>query len=389
MAIEASKKYDHIYSYDTAKGLKWFYRYQYKNYVGKRREKSKRGFNSEAEAYRAYLEVVTNVLDGDIKEVEYSNITVGEWLNIWFDSNKDEWAQSTVRQRHDAIKNKMIPLIGKYKLATLDKVTYKKMFIERLLTEKLSHTKSVHNRSTVQLYHNLFRIAVNAAVDAEILKRNRFLKIKIEVQKKKDNFLTNEQLQSFLKTAKEIENKTNYTLVLLLAFSGMRIGEAKGLQWSDIDFERNEISINRTRDEKGTRKPKTRRSIRTLKLDEAVMKQLKSYRTWCKATHLKFGIEFEVSNHVFISYQSGTKIGTPTVTYLFRRLCKKTGVDITPHGLRHTHATILISNGVDVITIADRLGNTPQMVLDVYAHTFEDLQLKSVDTFSSIISIEG
>lgn len=384
-----SKKYDNIYSYETKKGTLWLFRYQYYNYLGIRKEKSERGFKTEVEAYRAYLDIASSVLDGDIKEVEYSNITVAEWLNIWFDSNKDEWAKSTVIQRRDAIKNKMIPLIGKYKLATLDKLTYKKMFIERLLTEKLTHDGTVHKASTVQLYHNLFRIAVNAAIDAEIIKRNRFLKIKIEKQKKKDNFLTNAQLSSFLKITKEVENKTNYTLVLLLAFSGMRIGEAKGLQWTDINFEKNEISINRTRDAKGTRKPKTKRSTRILKMDEAVMKQLKSYRTWCKATHLKFGIEFENSNYVFISHQGGTKIGTPTVTYLFRRLCEKANVDITAHALRHTHATILISNGVDVITIADRLGNTPQMILDVYAHTFEELQLKSVDTFSSIISIEG
>ncbi|GIN96113.1 hypothetical protein J6TS1_19830 [Siminovitchia terrae] len=59
---------------------------------------------------------------------------------------------------------------------------------------------------------------------------------------------------------------------------------------------------------------------------------------------------------------------------------------ITPHGLRHTHATILISNGVPPVTIADRLGNTPEMINNVYSHSFKELEDKAVTAFNESLA---
>ncbi|WP_367302931.1 tyrosine-type recombinase/integrase [Bacillus safensis] len=60
---------------------------------------------------------------------------------------------------------------------------------------------------------------------------------------------------------------------------------------------------------------------------------------------------------------------------------------ITVHGLRHTHATILISKRIPVKVIADRLGNSPQMINDIYSHTFEELEIESVEVFEEAMNL--
>lgn len=274
----------------------------------------------------------------------------------------------------------MKPLLGKYKLATLDKTTYKRVFINELL--------KTYKPSTVQLFHRLFKVAINAAVDDEIIPRNRFNKISIPNERVDDNFLTSEELKKFLVAAKRIENITNYSLILLLAFTGLRKGEALGLKWKNINFEGKTLTVERTRDNIGTRTPKTKNSYRTILIDNTLVKQLKVYKKWCKETMLSFGKHLKEDDFVFISYQSGKPITDNTIKYAIDRIIKKTGYKrITPHGLRHTHATILIGQRIPVKVIADRLGNTPQMIMDIYGHSFSELEEESVIAFEQALNL--
>lgn len=283
MKMYKTEKDDDLYYYFNAKEEKrWLYRYRYYDAFGKRREKSKQGFKSENEAYRALLEVKTSILNGDIKEVENENLTISEWLDIWYETNKNQWGISTRENRALIIETIFKPLLGKIKLLKLDKVTYKRLFINKLLNS--------HSPGSVRHYHALFKTAINAAVDTEILRRNRFNKISIPQPKKEsENFYTAYELKKFLEAIERHENITNYTMVLLLALTGMRKGECMGLKWHDINFEDMTVSVNRTRDTKGVRPPKTKNSYRTIKVIGELTTQLKVYRKWCKELMLSFG----------------------------------------------------------------------------------------------------
>ncbi|MDX8291448.1 tyrosine-type recombinase/integrase [Metabacillus indicus] len=381
MKLHKTKKDSELFFYHNAKGIKlWCYRHRYYDHLGKRKEKSKQGFTSENEAYRALLEVKTGILNGDVKRVESKNLTISEWLDIWFETHKNSWKVSSQLQRKNAIKYQMKPLLGKYKLAELDKTTYKRVYINTLLKK--------YKPSTVQLFHKLFKVAVNAAVDDEIIPRNRFNKISIEMEEASDNFLTSNELRKLLAASKELDNITNYTLIFLLAYTGLRKGEAQGLKWEDVNLEARTISVKRTRDNKGERTPKTKRSYRTILIDEALIKQLTSYRKWCKEIKLSYGLIFSEEDFIFISYQNGTPITDNTIKYSMDRILNKINLKrITPHGLRHTHATILISKRIPVKVIADRLGNTPQMILDIYGHSFKDLEEESVQAFEQALHL--
>src|SRR5690625_3692277 len=87
---------DGIYYYFNAKKEKrYMYRHRYTDSTGKRREHSKQGFKSENAAYRSLLNVEVKTVKGNTAPLENANMTVSQWMDIWFDFHKDSWRQST------------------------------------------------------------------------------------------------------------------------------------------------------------------------------------------------------------------------------------------------------------------------------------------------------
>lgn len=389
-------KEQHIYYYFNSKKEKCFlYRYRYTDEItGKQKEKKKIGFKTEKAAMKALLEVKAAMLRGETKLIENDNLTIAQWLDTWYETNAHKWKATTRKQREMAIRLNMKPLLGQYKLQKLDRLTYQKVYIREL--------EKTYKPSSVKLLHNLFKIAINAAVEEEILQRNRFTKVSFTSIEENEvgeieNYLTPAELKLLLQTAKEVENITNYSYLLTIAYTGMRRGEACGLQWKNVDFVNNTITIERTRDNKGARPPKTKNSYRTILVDELVMAQLKKYQVWCKQIMLAFGVRYSEKSFVFISYQTAEPITDSGLLYMLRRVSEAAGLvniveedgkekvipKCTLHGLRHTHATILLNSGQNVKVIAERLGNTPAMIYEIYGHVLKELEQESVAVFSN------
>lgn len=151
----------------------------------------------------------------------------------------------------------------------------------------------------------------------------------------------------------------------------------------DVLFEESLVSIVRTRDGQGVHTPKSKRSLRKVKLDPIIMIQLKKYLLWVKKEKLRFGMIHRPTDFLFCSYQSMGPLSPNSTSYLFKRLCERAGLrHITPHGLRHTHATLLLKGGNQVISVAKRLGNTPDMINNIYGHVLDSMEDDMVTTFS-------
>lgn len=122
---------------------------------------------------------------------------------------------------------------------------------------------------------------MNAAVDGEILKRNRFREITIKKEEiPVEIFLTPAQLAVVIAAIKEENNPASYvTAALLFAHTGMRIGEALGVQWCDVDFENGTITIKHTRDCYGSRTPKTDNSYRTIAIPKVLIHELQKHKS--------------------------------------------------------------------------------------------------------------
>jgi len=93
---------------------------------------------------------------------------------------------------------------------------------------------------------------------------------------------------------------------------------------------------------------------------------------------------------VFISYQTGERIGDNTPMFALKRLLRDSRLpEIALHGFRHTHCTILLNKGANVVEIAKRLGNIPQMIYEIYGHVLEELRMETVTLFGSSLKDTG
>lgn len=381
MKLYKTKIDDEIYYYYLKNGEKRFmYRHKFVDSLGKRREKKKSSFKTEKEALRSLLEVKASILSGQTRHIEHSQMTVSNWLDIWYETKKRGWKVSTKRINKNAISH-LKRLIGKYKLNSLHSTTYEREFINKLLDDGFKPHSIIG-------YHETFKTAINSAVEDEILLKNRFVNIRIEHNKDLDNFLTPEELDKFLNAAEKYGDITEYTLTLLLAYTGFRKGEAHGLMWKNIDFQNKTVTVERTRDDDGVRSPKTKNSYRTIEVDDIVIKQLEKYQKWCIKIKFSLGMQFDKENdYVFITENNIDGVYAAYINYFFNFLYRKLKSNnvnikrITPHGLRHTHATILIDELIPPTDIADRLGNTLEMIYRVYAHSFKKIENKTVIAF--------
>lgn len=385
MKLHKTKADDELYYYFLKSGEKrWMYRHKYYDALGNRTEKKKSGFKTEKAGLKELLKIKVDTLNGNTTQIEYSQMTLSQLLEIWFETKKNSWKITTIKNHEQGIKA-MNKSLGNHKVSTLRASTYEREFLNKLSDEGFSP-------GTLRSYHATLKTAVNFAVEEEMITRNRFRSIKINYDKKLENFLSPNELSKFLSYAKKIGNITQWTMTLLLAYSGVRAGEAYALKWSKVDFNNKTITIEATRDFNGRRTPKTNNSYRTIELDEEVIDQLILYKKWCKEVKFSFGDKLVDDDLVFIG-KDGEPIYHNYINYFFTHNLYKFIDDndiklkkITPHGLRHTHATILIDSLVPPTDIADRLGNTLEMIYNVYAHSFKKADNKTVSAFSDSLA---
>ena len=383
MELTRSTKEKEVYSYHNSKGEKlWMFRHKYYDgLTGKRKEKKKSGFKTEKAAIQALLQVKAQTLRGETKYIENDNLSVSQWLDIWFESNKSKWKNGTITQREIIIRLNIKPYIGHLKLQKLDRLTYQKKLINEL--------EKKYEPSSIRLIHSIFLTAINAAVEEEILLRNKFRGVSLPSPRNKESelsILTSDELRTMLLYTKEHEDETYYSILMLLSYTGMRKGEALGLQWKDIDFETQTISIMRNRTRYGTGSTKTKNSERKIKVGKNVMDQLNCYRKVTKEKLLSYGRKLEENDFVFHSFESMAPMPLTTLHKGFKRIIKRAGLkECTLHSLRHSHATILMNDGVPVRAIAERLGNTPEMIHTTYGHVLREMEDKIIDTFDRAI----
>lgn len=201
---------------------------------------------------------------------------------------------------------------------------------------------------------------------------------------------TAEQLKAFLEWDRDVFDDELHPLWLTLSRTGMRRGEALGLQWRDLDYKNNRIAIRRAVDSATRDRTKTPKSgsARVIDADQALMATLKSL----KATRGLLALDLARDTAYIFGNDEGRLRDPVLVTNAWRRRvagAQKVIEDlphIPLHGLRHTHATLLLQLGESPKVVQERLGHgSISITMDIYSHVNPTMQRAAADRFAELL----
>ncbi|QBX17080.1 integrase [Streptococcus phage Javan311] len=361
-------------------------RYLFQTYLGidpltgKERRTTRRGFKTMKEAKQAERNLLLDVEENGLPSNQsdgFRDPTFEELASLWLENYKTTVKPSTFEN----VKSKVEKMTEEhFKELKLKKITV--AYCQKVVIE-LSKTYVLYNHY-LSVINRIFKYAVLM----DILDSNPFDKVikpKSRQTQRKGNFLTKEELKEFLKLAKTATLSYFFPLVHLMSYTGLRQGEALALKWSDIDFENKKITVNKTaariKEKQTLQTPKTKNSKRVISIDPATLSILKSWKKDQIKIYFKNGKHFEGDENFIFTNQRGEWVHIHNFIRYFKRFIADHKLkSITPHGLRHTHASLLFSAGVEPKNISDRLGHsTVQITLDLYTHITEEQRTDTVD----------
>ena len=259
---------------------------------------------------------------------------------------------------------------------------------EEVDSEKTMSTK------TIQHYHRLLSSIMHSAVKWQVIIANPCDRVDPpKVQKTEIKYLDDKQAVHLLELLQTNEVPILYRCAVeVLLFTGMRRGELLGLEWSDIDFNNQTINIHRSSlylAERGVFEDDTKNasSNRVIKAPVTAIKSLRSLRSWQYQQRLIMGELWQDSKKVFTA-QNGAPMHPDTLSGWFHDFIQKTDLPkIHLHSLRHTCATLNISNGVAVTTVAGQLGHADaSTTTKIYAHAIKSAQAAAADMMDDLLS---
>lgn len=361
-------------------------RYLFQTYLGidpltgKERRTTRRGFKTMKEAKQAERNLLLDVEENGLPSNQsdgFQDPTFEELAQLWLENYKTTVKPSTFEN----VKSKVEKMTEEhFKELKLKKITV--AYCQRVVIE-LSKTYVLYNHY-LSVINRIFKYAVLM----DILDSNPFDKVikpKSRQVQRKGNFLTKEELKEFLKLAQTATLSYFFPLVHLMSYTGLRQGEALALKWSDIDFENKKITVDKTavriKEKQTLQTPKTKNSKRVISIDPTTLSILKSWKKDQIKIYFKNGKHFEGDDNFIFTNERAEWVHIHNFIRYFKRFIADHKLKpITPHGLRHTHASLLFSAGVEPKNISDRLGHsTVQITLDLYTHITEEQRTDTVE----------
>ncbi|WP_261797773.1 tyrosine-type recombinase/integrase [Kurthia senegalensis] len=278
------------------------------------------------------------------------------------------------------VRNKICKYIGSVKLTQLNSYIYRRDFLS-IVEKDLA-------QGTLKAYDSKMNAAINFAVKNEMIDRNRIKGESFETSNRKKIYTT-EEVETIFKVAEKYPHLR--APILFLMHTGVRVGEMLSIKWRDIDFDKNLIDINCTYTKFGESKPKSKYSVRKIPMSKKLMLELKKYKAHRKATLLQKGMIASVSKekfepqYVFVATNGTTTLNYDHIKRFFKKVQQAGVKEATPHVFRHTFASRLISEGIDIATVASLLGDTIDTVQKTYVHAIENKKEEAINKLDKIM----
>ncbi|MGX7074905.1 integrase [Globicatella sp. HMSC072A10] len=281
------------------------------------------------------------------------------WINLYKKGAVRNVTLSKYYMTHKWVEKLMPNLL----LRDLNRLTYQTL---------LNDYAKFHEKQTTMDFHHQLKGSIIDAVDEGLIERDPTRKAIIKgktPRQKKQKYLSQFELHTLIHHLDLSPTISWDWLILLIAKTGLRFSEALALTPEDFDFAHQMISINKTWDYKnnsGFLPTKNQSSIRKVRIDWQLVIQF---------SELIKGLDSD--KPIFVN----GKIYNSTINNILTRHCRKIGIpEISIHGLRHTHASQLLSAGVSIASVAQRLGHSSMTTTQkTYLHVIQELENKDID----------
>lgn len=289
-----------------------------------------------------------------------------QWVHVY----KEGAVRSVTLKKYELAHTWLVRLVPKLALEDLDRMEYQRL---------LNAYAEQHERQTVMDFHHQLKGAILDAVDENLLDRDptrkAIIKGKVPREKKKQ-YLNQFELHKLLDSL-DLAPQPNWDwLILLIAKTGLRFSEALAITPKDFDFTHQVLSVNKTWDYKegtGFMPTKNKSSVRKVAIDWQLIIQF---------SQMVKGLPED--EPIFVN----GRVYNSTVNNLLARRCSQAGISvISIHGLRHTHASLLLFAGVSIASVARRLGHSSMNTTQkTYLHIIQELENKDINLVMKSLS---
>lgn len=353
--------------------------------TGKRLFTTRRGFKTSNEAKTALAR-----LKVDVKDNKYSpeqNYTFTQIKDLWLRQYKDTVKESTY-QRVKFIFDKNISKKFGDKRISKYTVPYCQNVINEWKDQFATHRALKSYTSTI----------FDFALKMNVLKDNPMTHVSFSKGKnkqiiEKEVYLESDDLKRFLQCCENDPFPLTLPFFRLLAFTGLRKGEALALTWNDVDFKHGQLTVNKTasfneKNEVVATSPKTPSSNRTISLDQRTIDVLKKWRKDQSEYLLRYGHNSLKPSQLVFASKNNSFIALSRFNNVLHRICNDNDFPrLKVHGFRHTHCSLLFEAGLSVKEVQDRLGHSNvQTTLNIYTHITKKQKDLVAEKFSNYVN---
>ena len=360
--------------------------------TGKYEYISKTGFKRKSDAKHQ-----AEMIERQLRNGEYippSSSTFKQVADDWIKQYANDVKVSSVRARKKSIQH-AIERFNTKPIQTIKKHDYQR-FVDDMSAQYSKNYVDSIVASTNMIFKYAYDMRLIKAMPSEGIKRP---KKKVSVEELEDieihkKFLEKDELFQFLEVAKYHHSPQNsFEVFTTLAYTGMRAGELLALKWSDIDFEKNTISITKTYYNPNNNKkhyqiltPKTESSIGKISVDPHVIQLLKDYKVNVQDTWKN---ELYIDNNFVFTDVNGYPLVIKKLSTWIQAIMKKTDITnkhISTHSFRHTHCALLIEAGVHIKEIQERLRHKDiNTTMNIYAKITNSYKKDASQKFSKLM----
>ena len=311
----------------------------------------------------------------------------------WFEEYAKMNLRNTTYERLLQLRKRIYDAIGHLRM---DKITPRQIqsFINGLAKDG-ANEKTGKPLATKTIRHHLSLISdiFSYAVKMDVVSYNPCSKVTVpKGEQKEKKIYSVEEVKRFLGLL-ESEPLKYKVFFNLAVFSGFRRGELLGLEWKDVDFANNVISVRRTScytAQKGiyTDTTKTRKSQRSIKFPDAIMALLRQYKLELEGEAQRLGSKWVDTDRLFVKW-NGEPMNNNTPYFWLNEFCEKHDLPFYGiHSFRHLFASMLVNEGVDIVTVSGALGHSAvSTTSNIYCHMLENSRAKVSEAITNVLKI--